>query len=507
MISKLQLRRDPLSALIGLYLLWCGFNLLLSGRLPIAEAILWKWTLLAAIYLIIRLSPRKEWVLWALTAVGTVQVLYAAGQLAGYIASNHRLFPVTGFMGNPGQLGGFQAVVFLTAALLTVKTQSRKLRLFLLYPLLALIAYSLYLADSRAGWVAVIIGLTVLFWAEIRRMLTARRWLLAPILLAVVLSAVALFNYRSESAKGRLLIWRVSADMVADKPLTGHGAGGFNQEYMLYQARYFEQHPDSEFLMVADNAAYPYNEFLHVLVEQGLIGVLLFLAVIVAAFVTTTDRRMLAPLAGLLAFSLFSYPSYKFGLLILFPLLLGLGGDRQTPPISPRWRYGLLSAALLLAAAIGVGQLRFYNRAQVNSRILMRGYDRQAADFMTANFNRLRSDLRFNSMFLYWMTSYPEMADECKFRSILPSCENWCDLGDYYVEKGAYDEAERYYIMAAQMIPTRLRPNYLLWKLYLEQGKVEQAARIAEHILSQPLKVENTFTLRAKGEVKRYYAR
>lgn len=507
MISKLQLRYDPVTVGGGLYFLWCLLNMLIPGQLPMTAALIYKLTLIGAIYLVVRFSPRKEWVLWLLTAAGVAQAVYALGQQAGFIVSNHSLFPVTGFMGNPGQLGGFQAVAFLAASVLAVKNVSRKLRLLLLYPFLALIAWSLYLADSRAGWVAVVAGLIVIYWSGIRRLFIARRWLIAPILFVAILSAVALYGYRSESVKGRLLIWRVTADMVADKPLAGYGAGGFNRHYMLYQARFFERHPDSEFLMVADNAAYPYNEFLHVLVEQGIVGLLLFLAVIVAAFATTTDKRMLAPFAGLLAFSLFSYPSYKFGLLILFPILLGCTGRADSLPQKSHWRYGIMTASLTVIAVISFNEIRFYSKVHENERKLMSHYDDCAAGFLYANFDRLSSSLRYNSLCLYWILKYPEIWDESKLSGLFPNCENWCALGDYYARVGMYDNAATYYRTASRMIPTRRLPAYRLWKLYREQGNTKLARQLAEQILSQPLKVENTFTLRTKAEVERWYAK
>ena len=90
--------------------------------------------------------------------------------------------------------------------------------------------------------------------------------------------AVGLYFYRSGSADARLLIWRVSLDMIADRPLTGFGPGNFPRYYMLYQADWFRAHPDSEFAAVADNAVYSFNEYIKLAVEEGLPGLLLFVA-------------------------------------------------------------------------------------------------------------------------------------------------------------------------------------------------------------------------------------
>lgn len=506
MTEKPTCRVNFITIFIGLYLIWSCLNLLLPGRQIWFDAVWRKWLVLVFIYVLVLSTARKRWVLWMVVSAGVVQALYAIGQQAGYIASNHHLFPITGLMGNPGQMGGFQAVAFLSAALLAVKTPNRRLKIFLLFPFLSLLFYSLWLADSRAGWVAVGIGLLVLFHVEIRRVFSQRHWLVVPIILVTILSVVALYAYRSESAQSRLLIWRVTMDMIADKPLSGFGAGGFNQQYMLYQARYFETHPDSEFLMVADNAAYPYNEFLHVFVEQGIIGLLLFLGIFVAAYWRSTDKRMLVPLIGLLVFSLFSYPSYKFGLVILFPVLLG-SIECARPRIANRqFRFGVITALVATIIFISTHQVRFEREVRLYARRLTQEYDKNAADFISNNFRRLSTDVIYNSLYASWMVTYPEMADESKFCMVMPSCENWCDIGDIYMNSGRYIESEECYRTASYMIPTRLLPNYRLWKLYLLLDEHARAKRVADRILTQPIKFENTFTLRVKTEVRNYYA-
>lgn len=74
-----------------------------------------------------------------------------------------------------------------------------------------------------------------------------------------------------------MLIWTVGVEMLAEAPLCGHGTGSFAKEYMEYQARYFERHPDSVYASLSDNNTQAFNELLTVLCEQGVIGGLLIL--------------------------------------------------------------------------------------------------------------------------------------------------------------------------------------------------------------------------------------
>lgn len=43
---------------------------------------------------------------------------------------------------------------------------------------------------------------------------------------------------------------------------------------MLNQASYFEQNPNSHYLMLADNVFHPFNEYILFLIEYGIAGFL-----------------------------------------------------------------------------------------------------------------------------------------------------------------------------------------------------------------------------------------
>lgn len=68
---------------------------------------------------------------------------------------------------------------------------------------------------------------------------------------------------------------------------------------------------------------HPYNEFLHVLAEQGVMGGVLFLVLLLQAF-RRSDRCLKAIFSALIMFSMFSYPSHVDGMFILFPVMFGL---------------------------------------------------------------------------------------------------------------------------------------------------------------------------------------
>jgi hypothetical protein len=56
----------------------------------------------------------------------------------------------------------------------------------------------------------------------------------------------------------------------------------------------------------------------------------------------------------------------------------------------------------------------------------------------------------------------------------------------------------------ALMTPNRILPNYNLFKLYQKSGDKEKTLFMANRILSQHIKIDNTQTIRIQFEVENY---
>lgn len=421
-------------------------------------------------------------------------------QQTGFLESNHSLFPITGFLGNPGQLGGFQAVA-LTATLLLVR-YVRKYKSVIIVSAV-LIGYSLLVSDSRAGWIAAISGVAMIYGKSILTYLKRHRYLWVAIVLSFVGLVVLLYCHRPGSADARMLVWRVSMGMFADNPITGVGIGHFRQEYMLYQADYFANHPDSSFVMVADNVAYPYNEFIRIAVEQGVIGISLLFLLLLMSYFNLNEKSCFAPLASLLAFSLFSYPSYKILLAVLFPVTLGI--TCQFTFFSGKIRTVLLSLSVVFVSLLSVGVYCCFRKVSDEMEMLARQYDSGSVNNIKRHTPLVQNHIRLNALFLHIVGEHPLMQTYDNISLIIPTCENWCEIGRLYMQRGNFADAEKYFLQAADMIPTRLLPKYLLWKLYIAQDRSADADAIAKIIINQPIKVENTTTLKIKYEIIEFY--
>lgn len=134
---------------------------------------------------------------------------------------------------------------------------------FIICKLLCVI--TLICIGSRTG-VLIVLLLSIIIGVKNRR----KRILMfiGLILVGVILS----FSVKKESAMGRWFIIQRSAEMIAKNPIRGWGANGFISHYMDFQANYFEQNPNSEYVMLADNIHHPLNEFLLITVNYGFMG-------------------------------------------------------------------------------------------------------------------------------------------------------------------------------------------------------------------------------------------
>ncbi len=470
---------------------------------PIDISSLWRLSLLAGVYLLMRSGFRYSRVvlLGGIALWGIGEAGLALLQHARWVESNHPLFEVTGTFGNPAPLGGLLAlsIVIVVWLLSGFGRKKRKWAFGLLAIAVVGLSYVLWLTQSRAAWMAIVMGLLFLGWHQ-------RWWQKIPFqrksfvmgicLLLGIIGCAALYQMKKDSADGRLLIARNTLAMMAERPFIGWGTGGWDARYMHCQADYFTRHPDSPYAMLADDVGYPYNEFLWVTAEQGLVGLLLAFGLLCSLYRYRKESRSgrlgKALLTVFVTFSLFSYPLSVFPLQVTLAALLGCMKSRPLKCFAvPRGTLRIMGA-LVCICLIGVGIISYMV------------YDKVRAGKETY---RLYPYFRYN---VKLMERYvPSCADEpLDFRMALlkdaialaPTCGLYLEMGDLCRQKGDWIKAEECYDKAAAMIPHRLTPKFKLFELYREQGDCENACRMAEIVVEAPVKKEGTRVLRMKAQ-------
>ena len=486
------------------YLLWYVICVMRSVQTGIGRMVLLKIVIMSSAFILARAIRDKSWILGGVMTAGTLQAIFVTLQIFGIAGSNHELFEITGFLGNPGQLGGFQAVSFVSAITLYAQRRSRIWKT-VIPTSAALIFFSLILSDSRAGLVAAIAGIILLTHKSWSSNVKKIRWFYAVFSCFICLSALLLYHYRPESINARLFIWRICANMFMEKPLLGFGNGGFNMNYMLYQGEYISLHAGVDFSAIADNVAYPYNEFIHILIEQGLVGFVLFVIMIISGIQEIQDNhRSCAPLVAFLVFSTFSYPSYKLALGIMLPLLLGILPTRAFMP--SQWMRKATTVVSIITVtlcitAISYSRHRFHNLLSDNFNHKETARTSECIEnFFIHNY----SDLKINAQYVAFARERPEILNYSTIPRIFPSSDSWCTIGRHYILLHKYEKAQKYFSQAVNMVPGLIQPKYLLWQTYIHQGKEYEAKEIADTILRMKVKVENTYTLRIRNEVINY---
>lgn len=211
----------------------------------------------------------------------TIHLIYIAGQSCGIIKSGNDYFPITGSNENPTV-----TALYLTACIPLMVSRIRKgtYRNFYITFLIATFCAIIFLR-CRTAYVGLIVEFIV-YTVAYRKVILSRttKYIRYKYILAVAVSVIAVFSLirlyqmKQDSADGRLLIWKISLNMIAEKP-SGYGYGLFEKNYNLKQAEYFERGEYSK--MEKRNADFiymAYNDYLEHSIEGGIIG-MVFLGV------------------------------------------------------------------------------------------------------------------------------------------------------------------------------------------------------------------------------------
>lgn len=139
-----------------------------------------------------------------------------------------------------------------------------------------------------------------------------------------------LIIWKIPSSLGRIFIIINTITLIINNPLN-FNPNSFREQYMYYQCEYFKHNPNSIFAQYADNTMTSLNEYLNLIANYGIIGLLLLLLTIYCIYIIYEKSRSLYKNQyGLSLFiisiiSLVSYPFlYPLTWIILFLDIIGL---------------------------------------------------------------------------------------------------------------------------------------------------------------------------------------
>lgn len=460
-------------------------------------------------YLLVRTFASKRTIISLILLIGLWQAIVALLQKTGYMASNHRLFDITGTLGNPGQLGGLIAISMVIAIGVSIYFKNSLLRIGILFYII-IVGYVFLLADSRASWLACMAGILYISIGKRKKFFT-NKYILSILFIGIISLSILGYYYKKDSADGRLLIWRITLEMIAEHPIIGYGVEGFSKNYMYYQAIYFREHPNPDFQLLADNIIYPYNELLRIWVEFGLLGVICILGLLWSVLHIHSSNKENRILKGgcitFILFSCFSYPSSVIILNFIAVALIGsLDSKASISGVPGYYKYIIICISLIGIWDVWNG----YRKQDQLDENLKKTFAIDAADsntkkYLKDNYEWFKYNAKAIDLYAiyckreYAEYSLPILLDAIK---VAPTCELYVDLGDIYWMKNEYRQAEKAYMMASNMIPSRILPKYQLFLLYKEIGDRMKMRSVGHEILHQPVKVTGTHVLKMKATVR-----
>ncbi len=556
--QKKQLQFSTLDILLFVLLLYIALNKFIIQPYSSFSIRYIELLGLSAIYLAVRIVGIKHfiWILLAIIVSGIIQAVHGNLQLLGYDPSNHSGFKMTGSFFNPGPYAGFLAAIWplalgvyffkenLFRSSYFINLNGSKIwNIIIRYgieciALLGIITILLVLpaSRSRAAWLSVVISSAILIeyrYHILKRILSevtkVKTFVLVTMSVVIIGGGLySIYHFKKGSSEGRLFIWDVSTQIIKDNPVTGVGFDRFKAHYMNYQAAYFMEASDVDEGLVADNSYYAFNEFLQFIVEEGCLGGLILLGLIFLIFKIKPKEEfeifyqiVIGGLLAIAAFAFFSYPMQilpiKLVLVVLIALLATLDDNKWQYQFKKINNYILFSGRMASICFLFLGLFNFF----WHIRAIDCAMKNWQTAFVTYNYADYAGSLE------HYRKAYPFLRNDGDFLMnygktlamtkkydeavmILEAAKHHLNttiietaLGDAYKALEAYDKAETAYLCAANMIPIRFYPLYLLAKLYDESGQDSKAVTMATTILEKDIKIPSTAIREIKAEMKK----
>jgi O-antigen ligase len=423
----LTILRDPVVVCFALYSLWTALSLLSAANVSAGWTEVFKtfatFTVLCLGCLILPLLP--SWPVWIARLAVSASLLSLAAGAYDYL---HLPVPWQHDRANMERVMGLMSNVNLYASFLLLLLPLCLVAVAILrgaWRWVAVLAAVLLLGavgilQTRAVYLGLGAGFLVAFCtvAAFHRSLGLPPWSKTLAVTAVVflMGAIAVFAVAAHEANpvaerlrsiladrsknaggGRPAVWLMTLEMARDHPLTGVGAGNF--AVRLHD--YFDV-DDPEFSHLHPNWLQPHNDFLWVLAEKGLPGLISFAGIFVFAGTGLVGalRRGLSPpgswmavgslaaLGGYAVVSFLDFPLERINHQVYFALYLSLAVvlKREVAGLPPRrvadfsslimMRIVAIFFLLVLAAgmAYGTAALR-QERFMVKARLAMNDED------------------------------------------------------------------------------------------------------------------------------------
>ena len=489
------------------------------SEIPCATVVLKNVTLFM-LYFALRLFfslyrlPSRALILGLLLFCGYEALLGTFQMISGQ--SNHLLFLITGTFYNPGP---YSAYLVLGAVILLSMLYSESSGMYLFefrkaktiyfyYGLLILVLLILPATWSRSAFVALAI---MCLWIYRDKYSKYKYYLWGLIVIVVI----GLYFVKKGSADGRLIIWLSSLTSWQHSPWIGTGIGSFFHAEAEGLSEMFSDERYVQSFNSADVTNFMCNDYLQILLEQGIIGASLC-ALSAITMLVKLHGHSKSLCYGVIALFIFSITSYPFDLLpykLIVVLIAAWGmsqpkSDTNGSIVRRRFKKSLLHFNWIYCVMMtGVILLcGTFLKAEMEKRI--------EAESSYHLISHLGQEAFINDYYELLPLEHDNPSFLFDFGQLLRSFGRYSDsnaifqkgtmvsndpmfyvlIGNNYKDMKCYDLSEKSYQKAFSIMPNRLYPLYQLMLLYETEGKADKMKDMAQRVLSFKEKVVSPAT-------------
>jgi len=308
-------------------------------------------------------------------------------------------------------------------------------------------------------------------------------------------------TFEKGSVKSRLLIWKITFDIIKKNPFMGVGPGNFKINYPIYCIG-----KENVLTPVKANVENVHNDFLEITAETGIIGLLLFLFLLFRIFRTGFCKQtpltaaILSSISGMLVNCLASFPFKNPATLFIFFLNLSF-----LDLIFRKGKYKVkISKEIILIFfiiySISVFIIDFHAISGNFYYSLSKKYEKIKSDFALKMGEKaiIENPYNYKSYFVCGKIclaagkiekAIEYLKESEKLYPYLDTLQN--NLGIAYFKAGDYKMAEKHYLISLSVNKNRPEIYNNLGSLYLETGNIDKGLEFFE----KAIKLQPSFYL------------
>lgn len=261
--------------------------------------------------LLVKISYEKSfnYVCWILLISLFIEIIIISLQIFNIILNTNVLFQIAGSSGHPGFTAGVMSLsILILGSNIDSLNKTRKILFYIAFGFVLVFSLATL---SRASILIMLLAIFSLLKPQLMLIEKKYRNILAYLLISISVLFLSYLGFvKIDSLDGRTFIWKRNMELIAEKPIFGYGTGSFVNIYNGYQMNYFRDGNGTEGEQLrADYVMLSYNDFIEISLENGIIGLMLLLFILIVVLRNgmkkNTNISVTYPVLGFIVFMSF----------------------------------------------------------------------------------------------------------------------------------------------------------------------------------------------------------